>query len=78
MCTKACARSPAHIDAPQLLCAFFCLAATASHGVSVRAKWALTRFCGVLGIPICFAAAVLAKETGVTLIGILAAQAGRR
>ena len=72
---------PVHVEAvtgvvgrAELLCALCCFAAAAAHAISVRAARPLTRCCGAIGMLLCFAGAVLSKETGITLVGILAAQ----
>ena len=72
---------PVHVEAvtgvvgrAELLCALCCFAAAAAQALSVRASWPLTRYCGAIGMLVCFAGAVLSKETGITLVGILAAQ----
>lgn len=59
----------------QLLCALFCFVASAFHTLVASADSCLVlQLCRMLAIFLSFTAAVLSKETGVAILGILAGQ----
>ena len=80
---------PVHVEAvtgvvgrAELLCALFCFLATAAYrasvaasldGTSLPARRLLAQLMLGLAFVVCFCAAVLSKETGITLLGILGA-----
>ena len=84
------AAHPVHVEAvtgtvgrAELLCALACMAGCASHSVAASmapgdgwrgAGWTATRVAGAAGVLVSVAVAVLTKETGISLIGMLGAQ----